>query len=269
MRAEKLWMKCLPGSVFDVPDPRSWKRIASPIAYSMLNADTIDGYLEPHDAGFYDSMFGNSVSLHSIAMSDYGLHRLRRENIEDAVPLSARRRTVLPGLRPDRRRRISAGLAMHYRLTGDADWLGGRGQLNKPNATGSSARARKSPKEGVAKGLIKFRPYNDYREPVYNYLGNAWCAQGMKLSAEAMKEIGIDGADKNCRGGAQIAPTFSLVDAAINDSSTTARALPIEPDTQRLLKLSKYRGGDYYGLVASHCSARSFSTRMTRQPICS
>jgi hypothetical protein len=46
------------------------------LAYSMLNAGQLsNGYLEPHDgAGFYDSMFGNSVSLQSIAVDEYGLH---------------------------------------------------------------------------------------------------------------------------------------------------------------------------------------------------
>jgi hypothetical protein len=45
------------------------------IAYSMLNADTINGFIEPHDgAGFYDEMFGNSVSMHTVAMDNYGLH---------------------------------------------------------------------------------------------------------------------------------------------------------------------------------------------------
>jgi hypothetical protein len=29
------------------------------------------------------------------------------------------------------------------------------------------------------------------------------------------------------------------------------KMIPIEPDTQRLLKLTKYKGGEYYGLVAS------------------
>lgn len=45
--------------------------------YSMLDADTINGYIEPHDgAGFYEEMFANSLSLHTMALDQYGLHDL-------------------------------------------------------------------------------------------------------------------------------------------------------------------------------------------------
>ena len=54
---------------FDVPDARVMEAYRAWVAYSMLNADTVGGLLEPHDgSGFYDSMFGNSVSLQAIAM---------------------------------------------------------------------------------------------------------------------------------------------------------------------------------------------------------
>ena len=170
--------KRLPNSVFDVPDPRVMEAYRAWIAYAMLNADTIGGYLEPHDGGgFYDSMFGNSVSLHSIAMSEYGLHDYAAQILkmqchyqhDDGLYTQDCGLTDPGG--------FLAGLAMHYRLTGDQDWLRSVAyNINKQCEWIIRERA-KSPKDGVAKGLIKFRPYNDYPDPVYNYLGDAWCAR--------------------------------------------------------------------------------------------
>ena len=72
---EPVAARLAPASRFDVPDLRVMEAYRAWIAYSMLNADTINGHLEPHDgAGFYDSMFGNSVTLQAIAMDQYGLH---------------------------------------------------------------------------------------------------------------------------------------------------------------------------------------------------
>ena len=61
----------------------------------------------------------------------------------------------------------------------------------------------------MLRGLIKFRPYNDYPEPVYNYLGNAWCAQGMKLAAAALKDDRRPEAARYADEADAIARTFS------------------------------------------------------------
>ena len=103
----------------------------------------------------------------------------------------------------------------------------------------------------MVKGLIKFRPYNDYPHPVYNYLGNAWCAQGMTWAAAAMKEIGLADADKYAAEAERYrADILASMSAAVIERDGI-KMLPMEPDTHRMLKLSKYRGGDYWGLVAS------------------
>jgi hypothetical protein len=255
----KMWQSRLPGPIFDLPDDRVMEAYHAWIAYAMLNADTINGYLEPHDGGgFYDSMFGNSVSLHSIAMNEYGQHDYAAKILkmqchyqhDDGLYTQDCGLTDAGG--------FLAGLAMHYGLTGDEDWLRSVAyNINKQCDWIIRERA-KSPKDGVAHGLIKFRPYNDYRDPVYNYLGNAWCAQGMKLAASALKEIGIDGADKYIAEAEQYRKDiYASMDVAKFDRDG-ATLLPIEPDTHRLLKLSKYRGGDYYGLVASSLLGTDF-----------
>jgi hypothetical protein len=255
----KMWQQRMPSAVFEVPDKRVMEAYRAWIAYAMLNADTINGYLEPHDGGgFYDSMFGNSVSLHSIAMSEYGLHDYAAKILkmqchdqhDDGLYTQDCGLTDAGG--------FLAGLAMHYRLTGDQEWLRSVAyNINKQCDWIIRERA-KSPKDGVAHGLIKFRPYNDYRDPVYNYLGNAWCAQGMKLAGAALKEVGIDGADRYIAEAEQYRKDlYASMDLARFDRDG-ATLLPIEPDTHRLLKLSKYRGGDYYGLVASSLLGTDF-----------
>src|SRR6185437_17002704 len=64
-----------PARQFDIPDRRVLEAYRAWITYSMLNADTINGYIEPHDgAGFYEEIFGVSVSIHTMALDQYGLH---------------------------------------------------------------------------------------------------------------------------------------------------------------------------------------------------
>lgn len=109
----------------------------------------------------------------------------------------------------------------------------------------------KAPTSGIARGLIKFRPYNDYVAEVYNYLGNVWCAQGMAEAAAALKTIGALEA-KHISAEAQkyredILASMSA--AAFKHQGQTL--LPLEPDTRRLLKLERYKAAGYYSLSAS------------------
>jgi hypothetical protein len=114
------------------------------------------------------------------------------------------------------------------------------------------ARRAEGPTEGMCKGLIKFRPYNDYNDPVFNYQGNIYCCQGLEAAALALGEIGeSEVADRYAAAAAEYRQDiFNSMDAAtiVHDG---VKMIPIEPDTHRLLKLTKYRGGEYYGLVAS------------------
>ncbi|SIO40721.1 hypothetical protein SAMN05444166_4450 [Singulisphaera sp. GP187] len=248
-----LWQqKLAPATRFDVPDRRVMEAYRAWIAYSMLNADTINGHLEPHDgAGFYDSMFGNSVTLQAIAMDQYGLHDYAAKILDMQCHFQQADGLYVQDCGLVDAGGFIAGLAKHYELTGDRDWL----QRVAPNLVKQCdwiLRERQAaPKDGLVRGLIKFRPYNDYQGKVYNYLGNAWCAQGMALAAAALKDLGAPEAGK-------LAAESELYRNDILDSMQAAAfsrdgltLLPMEPDTHRLLKLSKYRGGDYWGLIAS------------------
>ena len=109
---------------FDVPDARVMEAYRAWIAYSMLNADTVNGHLEPHDgAGFYDSMFGNSVSLQAIAMDQYGLHDYARRILDMQMHYQKDDGLYVQDCGLVDAGGFIAGLAKHYELTGDREWL--------------------------------------------------------------------------------------------------------------------------------------------------
>jgi hypothetical protein len=248
-----VWRRRLAPAVrFDVPDVRVMEVYRAWIAYSMLNADTINGRLEPHDgAGFYDSMFGNSVSLQAIAMDQYGLHDYTRRILDMQIHYQNKDGLYVQDCGLVDAGGFIAGLAKHYELTGDREWLKRVTPAIVKQCDWIMRERARSPKEGMLKGLIKFRPYNDYPHPVYNYLGNAWCAQGMNWAAAAMKETGAADADEYAGEAEKYrADILASMSAAVIDRDGI-KMLPMEPDTHRMLKLSKYRGGDYWGLVAS------------------
>ncbi|MDB6027391.1 MAG: hypothetical protein JWM68_3614 [Verrucomicrobiales bacterium] len=247
------WKKHLePANIFNVPDTRVMEAYRAWIVYSMLNADTINGFVEPHDgSGFYEEMFGNSVSVQSAAMDMYGFHdyaaRMFQTQIHFQQPDGLY--TQVCGLTDPGG--FLFGLARHYEMTRDKEWL----RKVSPNIIKQCewlmSQRGNTLKEGMLRGLIKFRPYNDYPDPVYNYLGNAWCAYGMKQAANALQEIGISDARKFADEADKYRQDIlaSMEASAFDDHGQTL--LPMEPDTHRLLKLSKNRGGDYYGLIAS------------------
>lgn len=186
-----------PAERFDIPDARVMEAYRAWIVYSMLNADTINGYIEPHDgAGFYEEMFGNSVSLQSIATDMYGLHDYASKILDTQIHFQQTKGlyTQVCGLTDPGG--FLVGLARHYRMTGDREWL----QHVSPNIIAQCEwlmlQRAKAPTQGVVPRLVKFRPYNDYSGEVYNYLGNAWCAQGLADAADALQVLGNPDASK-------------------------------------------------------------------------
>jgi hypothetical protein len=102
----------------------------------------------------------------------------------------------------------------------------------------------------MLRGMIKYRPYNDYPSPVYSYLGNTWAAKGMEEVADALKEINAPEAERYATEAKSYSDDVlnSMEAAAFDDDGQTV--LPLEPDTRRLLKLTRHSGGGYYGLTA-------------------
>jgi hypothetical protein len=252
--AERAWRdvlaKCAP---FELPDPRVNQAYRAWLAYSMLNADRIDGRLHVHDgAGFYDLQFGYSVALHTMALDLYRLPEYVAEVLAAQVHLQKPDGHYIQecGL-PDQGGFVLS-LATHYLMTKDASWMKANVEPLKMACDWIMTRRAEAPTEGMCRGLIKFRPYNDYNDPVFNYQGNIYCCQGLEAAALALGEIGETEAAE--RYGAEAAKyrqdIFDSMDAA-TITRDSVRMIPIEPDTHRLLRLTKYRGGEYYGLVAS------------------
>lgn len=253
-QAETAWRDVLAkASPFEIPDPRVNEAYRAWIAYSMLNADRIDDRLHVHDgAGFYDLQFGYSVALHTMALDLYRLP----EYVADVLATQAFHQ------KPDGHYIQECGLpdqgglvlslATHYLVTKDAEWMKKNSEPLIKACDWILARRDEGPKEGMCKGLIKFRPYNDYNDPVFNYQGNIYCCQGLEAAALALGEIGeSEIADHYAAEAAKYRQDiFDSMDAA-TIVHHGVKMIPIEPDTHRLLKLTKYKGGEYYGLVAS------------------
>jgi hypothetical protein len=249
----KRWEEWLaPATRFEVPERRVMEAYRAWLTYSLINADTVNGYIEPHDGtGFYDEMFGNSVSVHTMALDMYGLHDYAAKilDMQRHFQQTNGLYTQVCGLTDPGG--FLVGLARHYRMTADKTWLE-RVKLNIINQCNwSIAQRQKTPTTGVTRGLIKFRPYNDYVAEVYNYLGNVWCAQGLAETAAALETIGAPEA-KNIAVEAQKYRKDildSMEAAAFKHQGQTL--LPLEPDTHRMLKLERYKGAGYYCLSAS------------------
>ena len=248
------WQKQIaPAAHFTVPDKRVMEAYKAWISYSKLLVDKINGVYEPHDGtGFYEENYGYSALLHCIALDQYGMHDKAELYLDSILRFQqpSGLYTQNFGL-PDQGTLLTA-LTEHYRLTGDAKWLR-RVAPNMVRAANWLLEQRKNaPKSGVTKGLIKFRPYCDYAEPEYNYYSEACSCVGLEDAAFALKAIGLtkDAARFAAEAKQYRADILASMDtAAIHKPGLTM--LPLVPDTHRLLKMSNYTGGEYYGLVAS------------------
>jgi hypothetical protein len=247
------WQKRLaPAACFDLPDERVMEAYRAWIAYSLLNTDTINGWVEPHDgAGFYETMFGYSVSLHTMAMDQYGFHQYAANALAAQIHFQQPDGLYTQECGLCDPGSFLAALARHYQMMGDRAWLKKVEPAIVKQCDWLIEQRSQAPTGGMLKGIIKFRPYNDYPSPTYNYLGNAWCAEGMIECGRALADIGNPEAGKISAEGEQYAQDLRDSMAAATFDHDGATLLPMEPDTHRLLKMGRYLGGDYWGLVAS------------------
>jgi hypothetical protein len=260
--AERLWRDRLSlATRFDLPDQRVMDAYRAWLAYSMLDTDTINHLAEPHDGtGFYETMFGFSVSLYTMMLDEYGLHDYAASILQTQIHFqqpdglyTAQCGLVDPGA-------FLVGLARHYRTTGDKQWLKRVMPAMIEQANWIIRERSKSSKSGSTRGLIKYRPYNDYLMPTFNYLGNAMCALGLLDAGEVLAEIGASEGSQFVRSGQRYQQDIL---ASMNASAFISEGqtlLPMEPDTRRLLKLEDYKAGGYYGLTASPLLATGFLT---------
>ena len=167
-----------------MPDPRVAEAYRAWFVYAMLNADTINGVLEAHDgAGFYEENFGWSVTLQSHAADLYGMPEYAARLLEAQLHFQQPDGLYTQACGLTDPGTLLIGLARHHAITGDDAWL----HRVTPNIlklySWLKTQRAAAEKTGPVRGLIKYRPYNDFATPVYNYLGNAWCAEGWPRSA--------------------------------------------------------------------------------------
>jgi hypothetical protein len=257
-QARRFWRARLArGMQLEVPEPRVAEAWKAWLAYSFLNVDRRGELFESHDgAGFYEAIFGYSAALYANALDLWGYAAEAERYLE----------TLLQHQQPDGLYTENFGLpdngallwalAEHHRLTGDDAWLRRVAPAMKAAADWVIRRRREShqahaPTE-VTYGLIRFRPYCDYPEPVFDYFGEAYNCVGMEQTAAAFARIGwLDEARRLQEEAARYRQDIlaSMDRAVIRREGLPI--LPMEPDTHRLLKSTGYRAGGYYGLVAS------------------
>ncbi len=239
------------GTRFEVPEKRVMDAYRAWLAYSQLDVDKINGIYEPHDGvGFYEENYGYSCTLHCIALDMYGLHDKAELYLDSILHFQEPDGLYSQNFGLPDMGSLLLAMTEHYNYTGDKAWLK-RVSGNMLRAADWIIRKRAdAPRDGVLKGLIKFRAYCDYAAPVYDYFSDTYCCIGLENAAKALNAIGMtedaDGIAKEAK--AYRADILASMDAAVFEKDGR-KYLPLEPETHRLLKDSNYTGGDYYGLT--------------------
>ncbi len=227
-------------------------------AYASLDVDKRNGILEPHDgAGFYEEVYGYSAALYAHALDLWGRHDDARACLESLLSLQAPDGLFYQNFGTPDSGALLFALGAHFDLTGDAAWLRSVAPRMIRMADWVVRKRRESaPGEPGANpltfGLIKFRPYCDYQQPAFDYFGDTYCAAGLERTAAALAAVGLDG--EAGRIGREAAEYRRDILKSMDRATVDIRGmkvLPMEPDTHRLLKGSKERGGGYYGLIAN------------------
>jgi len=264
------------GLDLEVPEPRVANAWKAWLAFASLDVDRINGRDEAHDgAGFYEAIFGYSAALHAHALDLWGRSQEAERVLEAMLSFQNEDGLYMQnyGL-PDQGALIFA-LAEHYRLTRDEAWL----RRVAPNLIAAAdwivrqreaAKRERPDREAVTYGLLRFRPYCDYAEPVFNYYGEAYSCRGLEEAAAVLNRLDHettrprDHSPQTSRPPDSHAAAQRFREAAADyrrdlltsmDRAVIERRghkiLPLEPDTHRLLRSSNYRASSYYGLVAS------------------
>ncbi|MCX6376026.1 MAG: hypothetical protein NTU88_08370, partial [Armatimonadetes bacterium] len=170
-------------SHFEIPEQRVNDAYKAWIAYAQLDVDKINGIYEPHDGvGFYEENYGYSCTLHCIALDMYGLHDKAELYLDSILHFQAPDGLYTQNFGLPDMGTLLLAMAEHYSYTGDKVWLK-RVSGNMIRTADWIIRKRAdTPKEGVLKGLIKYRAYCDYATPVYDYFADTYCVVGMEAA---------------------------------------------------------------------------------------
>ena len=236
---------------FEVPEQRVNDAYKAWIAYEQLDVDKINGIYEPHDGvGFYEQNYGYSATLHCIALDMYGLHDKAELYLDSILHFQEPDGLYSQNFGLPDMGSLLLAMAEHYNYTGDKAWLKRVSGKMLKAADWLIRKRADAPREGVLKGLIKFRAYCDYATPVYDYYADTYCCVGLEEAAKVLKDIGMIDDAKRLANEAKTyrADILASMDKAVFEEDGR-KYLPLEPETHRLLNDSQNTGGDYYGLV--------------------
>jgi hypothetical protein len=246
------------GMRVDVPEMRVNNAAQAWMAYASLDVDKRNGVLEPHDgAGFYEQIYGYSAALYPNALDLWGRHAEARECLESLLTFQTADGLFYQNFGTPDPGTLLFSLCAHYELTGDAEWLRRVAPKMAKMAEWIIRKRRESmtvlgAQKPVTYGLIKFRPYCDHPDPVFDYFGDTYCAVGIEKTAQALAEIGLKAAAERIGQEAAVyrQDILASMDAAVVER-WGMKVLPMEPDTRRILESSNDRASGYYGLIAS------------------
>jgi hypothetical protein len=246
------------GTQLRSPEKRVNEALGAWLAFASLDVDKRNGVLEPHDgAGFYEQVYGYSAALYPHALDLWGRHEEARKILESLLTFQTPDGLFYQNFGTPDPGTLLFALSEHFVLTADAEWLKRVAPRMIKMADWISSKRRESitppgQPRSVTYGLIKFRPYCDHHDPAFDYFGDTYCAVGLEKTARVLAAVGFK---KESRRIASEAAAYrkdilASMDAAVLDRGGM-KILPMEPDTQRLLKGSNGRAGGYYGLIAS------------------
>lgn len=260
---------------------RAWK------AYAFMLVDKRGGLFCPHDgAGFYEQIYGYSAALYCNALDLVGHHAEAERYLDSLLkfvspedPAGIAETTGCPNLAecvnvsslktfsssdglfmvnfglPDHGALLFA-LGMHYRLTGNMEWLRSVAPTMARMcewiaAQRAECRSGQDPGSAVY-GLIKGRPFCDHGSPAYCYFSDAYLCSGLRCAAEALADLGMDwGADRHMRESEEYRRDILESMRRSEITHRGLRVLPMFPETHYLLKNFNYSCRGYYGLIAS------------------
>jgi len=257
LSAKEWWERELArGMRVSLPDERLMNAYRAWLAWNYIDVDMVDGLPEPHDgSGFYEAVFGYSAARYAWALDLWGRHDDAARYLATLVAHQDDEGLLSWNFGLTDTGTLLLAIAEHYRLTRDADWL----RSVEPKALKAcewlarhAEESRRANRGQVTEGLIRFRSYCDYPEPVFSYFHNCFCCAGMERFAGVLRDVGDHGQAE--RVASEAARYRRDIERSMGRSALTLkglRTIPMEPDTHRLLKDGGYTSGAYYGLVAS------------------
>ena len=241
------------GSRFEIPEPRVQNACRAWIAYSFLNVSKRkDVYHVCDGSGFYGEVYGYSAALYSHALDLLGYHTLAATYGDSLLTFMQTNGLLAVNFGDTDTGAALWAIGEHYRLTRDGSYL----RRMTPQVKALSGwilhqRRQAQAQPGLAKGLIRYRPYADLLHPAADYFSNGYLSTGLASAAALLAEAGetAEAARLQRECDAYRRDILASMDAAVF-TDRGMRILPAIPDTRELWKESDNSANGYYGIIA-------------------